>query len=181
MTTSALRTPIAAWILLAGGWWATAETTLGSALHAASSPLTGLAMGLAGLGATVAIARSVDRPGVVAGAAFVAAVAKLATAGALGVSPAIAIVLSGLVAELGLRRSGPILAMGLAGAYEAIHPWIFGRFVTGRSWAAILERAGALGVGEATLALVTATVFKFALFLAAGVAIARLVRSTGLR
>ncbi len=113
-----------------GTLWGSVEMTLGAWLHAANAPFTGLL--LAGVGICVALIGYVfvPRAGAVFMISLVAAILKAFSVGGVVLNPMIAIVVEGLLAELGLaiggrhRRLLPFLLAGvLAVNWSLVQPF----------------------------------------------------------
>jgi len=113
-----------------GTLWGSVEMTLGAWLHAANVPFTGLL--LAGVGICVALIGYVfvPRAGAVFMISLVAAILKAFSVGGVVLNPMIAIVVEGLLAELGLaiggrhRRLLPFLLAGvLAVNWSLVQPF----------------------------------------------------------
>jgi ABC-type thiamin/hydroxymethylpyrimidine transport system permease subunit len=89
-----------------GALWGSVEMTLGAWLHAANVPFTGLL--LSGVGVCIALIGYVfvPRAGAVFMISLVAAILKAFSVGGVVLNPMIAIVVEGLLAELGLAVGG---------------------------------------------------------------------------
>ncbi len=200
------RVPDLRWTLrvaLLGGLWGAVEATLGAALHAASVPFNGTLLTAIGIGIALvgfAATRNGDgpRPGTVLAIASVAALLKpLSPGGGSPLSPMVAILVEGLLAEGTLRlfRSRPsapsfVAAMTAALLWDVLHPLLVGSLLAGReiaaSYARIVGQGGRLlGLGPgAPLAIFAAlAALRVALGVAAGLgawSVARAVlRRTG--
>ena len=106
-------------IAVFGALWGSVEMTLGAWLHAANVPFSGLL--LAGVGISIALTGYVfvPRAGAVLMISLVAALLKAFSVGGVVLNPMIAIVMEGLLAELGLFVGGrhrTVLPFLLAGA-----------------------------------------------------------------
>jgi len=106
-------------IAVFGALWGSVEMTLGAWLHAANVPFSGLL--LSGVGVSIALTGYVfvPRAGAVLMISLVAALLKAFSVGGVVLEPMIAIVVEGLLAELGLFAGGrrrTVLPFLLAGA-----------------------------------------------------------------
>ena len=106
-------------IAVFGALWGSVEMTLGTWLHAANVPFSGLL--LSGVGVSIALTGYVfvPRAGAVLMISLVAALLKAFSVGGVVLEPMIAIVMEGLLAELGLFAGGrrrTVLPFLLAGA-----------------------------------------------------------------
>ena len=113
-------------IAVFGALWGSVEMTLGAWLHAANVPFSGLL--LSGVGVSIALTGYVfvPRAGAVLMISLVAALLKAFSVGGVVLEPMIAIVMEGLLAELGLFAGGrrrPVLPFLLAGAFAV--SWAF--------------------------------------------------------
>ena len=148
-------------VAVLGGLWGALEATLGSALHAANVPfngtlLTSLGIGIALVGFAASAGGGRGRPGTVLAIAAVAAALKLLSpAGGTPLSPMVAILVEGLLAEgvLRLFRSRAsatsfVAAMTAALLWDALHPLLVGSLFAGReiaaSWARVTGQGGRL-------------------------------------
>lgn len=113
-------------IAVFGALWGSVEMTLGAWLHAANVPFSGLL--LSGVGVSIALTGYVfvPRAGTVLMISLVAALLKAFSVGGVVLEPMIAIVMEGLLAELGLFAGGrrrTVLPFLLAGAFAV--SWAF--------------------------------------------------------
>jgi hypothetical protein len=181
-------------IAILGALWGVVEMTLGSFMHAARVPFLGT--WLTAIGITIALvgADATKKPGTILGIAVIAALLKLFSFGGNSpISPMIAIVIEGALAELGMRifryKSGPAsfaLAMTLAIVWDVAHPLIVGSALAARSMHAsydkFLGREGKiLGLDPNAIVVVIAAliVFRIVIGVTAGLgawSIARAVR-----
>ena len=105
-------------IAVFGALWGSAEMTLGAWLHAANVPFSGLLLSGVGIGIALTGYVFVPQAGAVLMISLVAALLKAFSVGGVVLNPMIAIVMEGLLAELGLFAGGrrrPVLPFMLAG------------------------------------------------------------------
>lgn len=153
------RTPDLRWTLrvaLLGGLWGAVEATLGTALHAANVPFNGTLLTSLGIGIALVGFAATKRPGtVLAIAAVTAGLKLLSPGGGVPLSPMVAILIEGALAEGALRlfRSRPsaasfVAAMTAALLWDALHPLLVGSLFAGReiaaSWARVTGQGGKL-------------------------------------
>lgn len=131
-----------------GALWGVAEMSLGAVLHAMRVPLKGLI--LSGIGLLVALTgyRFVPRGGAVSAIATVSALLKLFSISSDVISPMLAILAEGLLAELGLALSGrrvgrlPFALAGALGAsWSSVHPFVSQGLLAGEQVFEIHRRA----------------------------------------
>ncbi|HET6494823.1 MAG TPA: ECF transporter S component [Thermoleophilia bacterium] len=117
-------------IAVFGALWGSVEMTLGAWLHAANVPFSGLV--LSGVGMSIALTGYVlvPRAGTVLMISLVAALLKAFSVGGVVINPMFAIVVEGLLAELGLFAGGrrrtvlPFLLAGvLAVSWTLVQPF----------------------------------------------------------
>jgi hypothetical protein len=110
-----------------GALWGSVEMTLGSFLHVLNVPFTGAVLGSIGICIALVGRVVVPRPGSTLSIAVIAALLKALSIGGVVLSPMIAIVMEGLLADLVLslggrpRRSTFILAGAVAVAWNTLH------------------------------------------------------------
>jgi hypothetical protein len=110
-----------------GALWGSVEMTLGSFLHVLNVPFTGVVLGSIGICIALVGRVVVPKPGSTLSIAVIAALLKALSIGGVVLSPMIAIVMEGLLADLVLsaggrpRRSTFILAGAVAVTWNALH------------------------------------------------------------
>jgi hypothetical protein len=110
-----------------GALWGSVEMTLGSFLHVLNVPFTGAVLGSIGICIALVGRVVVPRPGSTLSIAVIAALLKALSIGGVVLSPMIAIVMEGLLADLVLslggrpRRSTFILAGAVAVTWNTLH------------------------------------------------------------
>ena len=135
-----------------GALWGAAEMSLGAVLHALALPLSGLAMTAAGMLVALTGYRFVPRRGAVLSMAAVTALLKALSLGSVVLSPMLAILVEGLLAELGLALAGGRVGRGplaLAGAlatlWVPVHPFLTQGLLAGEGMFEIYRRMLAAG------------------------------------
>jgi hypothetical protein len=135
-----------------GALWGAAEMSLGALLHALKLPLTGLAMTAIGLLIALTGYRFVPRRGAVLAIATVCSLLKALSVGSIVLSPMLAILIEGLLAELGLTLAGggtgvvPLATAGAAGAlWVPLHPFVSQGLLAGQGMIEIYRRLLASG------------------------------------
>ena len=131
-----------------GALWGVVEITLGAALGAANLPFRGTVLTAIGLGIALVAASVTERKGTVLGIAAVAAAIKLLSPGGGNpLSPMIAILVEGLIAEGVLRlfsyrvsRASAVTAMVAGLLWDVLHPILVGSLIAGREVAAGFAR-----------------------------------------
>jgi hypothetical protein len=161
-------------IAILGALWGVVEMTLGSAMHAAHVPFLGT--WLTAIGITIALvgADATKKPGTLIGIAIIAAMLKLFSFGGRSpISPMIAILIEGALAELGMRlfkyKAGPAsfaTAMALAVVWDVAHPLIVGSALAARSMHASYDKflgreAAVLGLDANKIGLVILALIAF--------------------
>jgi hypothetical protein len=110
-----------------GALWGSVEMTLGSFLHVWNVPFTGVFLGSVGIAIALVGRVVVPRPGSTVSIAVIAALLKALSIGGVVLSPMIAIVMEGLLADLVLslggrpRRSTFVIAGAVAVTWNALH------------------------------------------------------------
>jgi hypothetical protein len=110
-----------------GALWGSVEMTLGSFLHVINVPFTGVVLGSIGICIALVGRVVVPRPGSTVSIALIAALLKALSIGGVVLSPMIAIVMEGLLADLVLsvsgrpRRGAFVLAGSVAVTWNALH------------------------------------------------------------
>jgi len=110
-----------------GALWGSVEMTLGSFLHVWNVPFTGALLGSIGIAIALVGRVVVPKPGSTLSIAVIAALLKALSIGGVVLSPMIAIVMEGLLADLVLslggrpRRSTFILAGAVAVTWNTLH------------------------------------------------------------
>lgn len=110
-----------------GALWGSVEMTLGSFLHVWNVPFTGALLGSIGIAIALVGRVVVPKPGATLSIAVIAALLKALSIGGVVLSPMIAIVMEGLLADLVLslggrpRRSTFILAGAVAVTWNTLH------------------------------------------------------------
>ncbi len=134
-------------IAVFGALWGAAEMSLGALLHALVLPLSGLAMTTIGLLIALTGYRFVPRRGAVLAIAVVCALLKALSVGAIVLSPMLAILIEGLLAELGLALAGggtgavPLAIGGAAGTlWVPLHPFVSQGLIAGKGMFEIYRR-----------------------------------------
>jgi len=130
-----------------GALWGAAEMSLGAVLHALALPFAGLLMTAIGMLIALTGYRFVPRRGSVLAIAAVCVLLKALSLGSIVLSPMLAILIEGLLAELGLalggRRTGPA-ALALAGGagtlWAALHPFVSQGLIAGQGMFEIYRR-----------------------------------------
>lgn len=149
-----------------GALWGVVEMTLGSALHAAQVPFNGTLLTAIGLGIALVAAAITGKRGTVLGVAAVAGALKLLSfGGGSPLSPMIAILIEGLLAESVLRlfayrpsRAAFVAAMVAGLLWDVLHPLLVGSLIAGRevaaSFARVINQGGnLLGIAPSAVAL----------------------------
>jgi ABC-type thiamin/hydroxymethylpyrimidine transport system permease subunit len=152
------------------GCWGAIEITLGALLHTLRVPFLGAVMAGAGIAIALVGRLYVPKTGSIALIALVTALLKLLSVGGIVLSPMIAIIGEGLVAEvcvlvLGSGRVGFVVAASAAASWSLAHAflrvWLTGGMDLLGSYVVIVERgAGTVGLppssGGAILAVLVA-------------------------
>lgn len=111
-----------------GALWGSIEIGLGSMLHVWNVPFIGAILGTLGIAIALVGRVVVPRPGSTVSIAVVAALLKALSVGGVVLSPMIAIVMEGLIADAVLslggrpRRATFVLAGALAVTWNLVHP-----------------------------------------------------------
>jgi hypothetical protein len=120
-----------------GALWGSIEIGLGSVLHVWNAPFIGAILGTLGIAIALAGRVVVPKPGSTVAIAAVAALLKALSVGGVVLSPMIAIVMEGAIADLVLsaggrpRRSTFMVAGALAVAWNLIHPLLIQGLIFG--------------------------------------------------
>lgn len=162
------------------GCWGGIEMTIGAMVHALGVPFGGVLLTGAGIAIALVGRLYVPRPGSVLLIAVVTAFLKMLSVGGIVLSPMIAIVAEGLLAEVGILVLGSSRAAFLASGamaclWSLVHgvlsTWVVGGAGLLRAYRAILDRAvNELGVPLAWgwSVLVSLVVLHVAIGVAAG-------------
>jgi ABC-type thiamin/hydroxymethylpyrimidine transport system permease subunit len=181
-------------IAVFGALWGSVEMTFGAWLHAANVPFAGLVLSAVGISIALTGYVFVPRAGAVLMISLVAALLKAFSVGGVVLNPMFAIVMEGLLAELGLFAGGrrraalPFLLAGvLAVSWSFVQPFFTQGVLAGQGVVAIYVRtaqraADLLGLDTATIVVilvVVALAHVAAGLCAGGVAIALSRQLTG--
>lgn len=172
-------------IAIFGALWGAVEMTLGAGLHAANVPFNGTLLTAIGLGIALVAAAVTGVRGTVLGVAAVAAALKLLSfGGGSPLSPMIAILIEGALAEGVLRlfryratRGAFVAAMAAGLLWDVLHPLLVGSLIAGRevaaSFARVVGQGGKLlgiGPGAAVVIVVLLVAIRLGIAVVAGVA-----------
>jgi hypothetical protein len=137
-----------------GALWGSVEIGLGSLLHVWNVPFIGATLGAIGIAIALVGRMVVPKPGSTVAIAVVAALLKALSVGGVVLSPMIAIVMEGVIADLVLslggrpRRATFVLAGALAVTWNLIHPLLIQGLIFGTGiitmYKSMVERAVAL-------------------------------------
>lgn len=145
-----------------GALWGSVEISLGSFLHAWNAPFTGAILGTIGIAIALVGRLVVPKRGSTLTIAVVAALLKALSVGGVVLSPMIAIVMEGLLADLVLslggrpRRTTFALAGATAVAWNPVHTIVVQGLIFGTGavtmYASLLARASTLlGIPESSV------------------------------
>lgn len=171
-----------------GALWGSVEIGLGSLLHVWNAPFIGLILGTIGIAIVLVGRVVVPRPGSTLAIAVVAALLKALSVGGVVLSPMIAIVMEGLIADVVLsvggrpRRVTFLLAGALAVTWNLVHPLLIQGLIFGTGiltmYRSVLEK-GAHLFGVSPSSVVIVLLGLVALYLAIGAAAGLLAWEAG--
>jgi len=134
--------------------WGSVEITLGSFLHVWNVPFIGLILGSIGICIALVARVVVPRPGSTLALAVIVTLIKALSIGGVVLSPMIAIVMEGAIADLVLslggrpRRTTFMLAGALAVTWNIVHPIVVQGLIFGggiiTTYTRLIERGAAL-------------------------------------
>jgi len=160
-----------------GALWGSVEIGLGSLLHVWNVPFIGAILGTIGIAIALVGRVVVPRPGATVSIAVVAALLKALSVGGVVLSPMIAIVMEGLIADAVLslggrpRRGTFVVAGALAVVWNLIHPILIQGLIFGTGiitmYTSVIEKGAAL-FGLSASSVVLVFVGLAALYLAVG-------------
>jgi len=137
-----------------GALWGSVEMTLGSFLHVLNIPFTGAVLGSIGICIALVGRVVVPKPGSTLSIAVIAALLKALSIGGVVLSPMIAIVMEGLLADVVLsaggrpRRSTFIVAGAVAVTWNTLHMVVIQGVVFGagiiQMYVVMVQKAAAL-------------------------------------
>lgn len=171
-----------------GALWGSVEIGLGSLLHVWNVPFIGAILGTIGIAIALVGRVVVPRPGSTVSIAVVAALLKALSVGGVVLSPMIAIVMEGLIADAVLslggrpRRGTFVVAGALAVVWNLVHPLLVQGLIFGTGiitmYTSVIEKGAALfGLSTSSVVLVFAALT--ALYLAVGAAAGLLAWEAG--
>jgi hypothetical protein len=137
-----------------GALWGSVEMTLGSFLHVVNMPFTGTILGSIGICIALVGRVVVPKPGSTVSIAIIAALLKALSIGGVVLSPMIAIVMEGLLADVVLsaggrpRRTTFVLAGAVAVTWNTLHMILIQGVVFGAGiismYVTMIQKAAAL-------------------------------------
>lgn len=171
-----------------GALWGSVEIGLGSLLHVWNAPFIGLILGTTGIAIALVGRVVVPRSGSTMAIAAVAALLKALSVGGVVLSPMIAIVMEGLIADVVLSAGGRprrvtfLLAGALAVTWNLVHPLLIQGLIFGTGiltmYRSVLEK-GAQLFGVSPSSVVVVLLGLVALYLAIGAAAGLLAWEAG--